>query len=112
MSPDTSRRFATTAVRMTAGLLVWGVVVYGLIGLTCERGWSGAPTAAAVIAITLAAMAGVGWLLRAGLLRLRSARDSPERFRAATETGTAALALVAIGWAGLPPLLVPACGLY
>ena len=113
MTTDPPRRFATTAIRMTAGLLVWGghlAIVYGLIGLTCERGWSGAYGAAAVVAVTIAALAGVGWLLLIGLHRLRSAGDRPERFRAATESGTAALALVAIAWAGLPALIVPACG--
>lgn len=97
--------FAATALRMSSGVLVWGLhfaVIYGYTGLACARGFGhtvpwviGVASIAAVLAVVVIIVAGY---------RQRAVFES---WMMAT---LAAFALVAIVWEAIPVLIVPVCG--
>lgn len=95
--------FAATALRLSAGVLVWALhfaAIYGFTALACARQLP-APVPWAVALATLAAAAGCLLILRQELAR--------PGFEAWLAAGLAALALLAIVWEALPVLMVPPC---
>lgn len=97
--------FAATALRMSSGVIVWGLhfaAIYGITGLACARG---APQAA-LIGVALATLFAVALLLPIVLAGWRRRA----RFEPCFMAALAALALLAVVWEALPALWVPTCG--
>jgi hypothetical protein len=97
--------FAATALRISAGVIIWALhfaAIYGASGLFCARGFPElvAPTIAAFTAIAVVAALAViaaGWRRRA-------------EFEPWLSASVAGFGLVAILYEGLAVLLVPICG--
>ncbi len=117
----TIRRSGPAFVGMMGPYIVWAahfVAIYGVNGLFCARPWmrgdiAGLPLApTVVVALTVAALALLGWIMAAALRGPGPAEGaSPEarRFvRAFTLLSTGA-AFVGVLWDGLPALQVPPC---
>ena len=111
MSTAPRPSFARTAGLTLAGLLIWAAhltFVYGFTGLACARptwGLSGDgpdATEAAVAAATLAAALAIF----ATIVVARRAADAFSRW---LSISISLLALVAVGWAGMTVVIVPAC---
>lgn len=102
---STSASFRRTALRISAGVVVWALhfaTVYGFTALACARGWERAVPvvvagASAAAAAVLVAIIVAGW--RQGA-----------RFEPWLSATLAAFALVAVAYETLPVLLLPACG--
>lgn len=97
--------FAAAALRMGAGVAVWGLhfgAVYGGTALACARG---VPQAApwAVALATVCAIVALLWVVRAGW------RERPA-FEPLLSASLAGFALLAVLWEAAPALWVPACG--
>jgi hypothetical protein len=118
-----SWRYTVETLRMTGGLIVWGVhlgAVYAWSGLLCARGWDaeqllGVPAVPfGIAAATLPALAGAALLLALTLRDLRRGDDPPgsgRRIASGIGAWAAAFALVGVCWTALPALtVVPACG--
>ena len=97
--------FPLTALRISAGVIVWTLhfaAIYGVTGLACARGWTSiiAPSIGAATALAAAACIAIivgGWRRRA-------------EFESWLSASVAALALVAIVSESIPVLSVPPCG--
>ena len=97
--------FPLTALRISAGVIVWTLhfaAIYGVTGLACARGWTSiiAPSIVAATALAAAACLAIivaGWRRRA-------------EFESWLSASVAALALVAIVYESIPVLIVPPCG--
>jgi hypothetical protein len=97
--------FPLTALRISAGVIVWTLhfaAIYGVTGLACARGWTSiiAPSIGAATALAAAACIAIivaGWRRRA-------------EFESWLSASVAALALVAIVYESIPVLIVPPCG--
>jgi len=100
----TAMSFTATALRMSSGVIVWGLhfaAIYGATGIACARG---APQAA-LVAVALSTLLAVALLLPIIVWNWRRRAQFESWFAAAT----AALALLAVVWEALPALWVPAC---
>jgi hypothetical protein len=97
--------FAATALRMSSGIIVWGLhfaAIYGITGLACAR----AAPQAALTGVALATLAAVALLLPIVVSGWRRRAQFESCFAAAV----AAFALLAVVWEALPALWVPTCG--
>ena len=109
-----ARPFAATALRMSAGVIVWAAhfaVIYGFTGLACARRfhdtgavWTGAVPW--VIGIATAVAATLMALLIVPALRAREANDFVQWMGAAI----AGLALIGILYEAVPVFMLPVCG--
>jgi hypothetical protein len=92
-----------TALRISAGPLLWALhfaALYGFTALACARGFAAAiPWVIAVSTVVLAAAA-AGFMVR----------SSKEEFVGWLGAALTAFSLVAILWQALPVLLVSPCG--
>jgi hypothetical protein len=96
--------FPLTALRISAGVIVWTLhfaAIYGVTGLACARGWTSiiAPSIGAATALAAAACIAIivaGWRRRA-------------EFESWLSASVGALALVAIVYEAIPVLIVPIC---
>jgi hypothetical protein len=108
-----ARSFARTALRMSAGVIVWAVhfaVIYGYTGLACARRfhdtgaiWTGAVPWVIGIATAIAAALMVVLILPA--LRARESPDFVQWMSAAI----AGLGLIGILYEALPVFMLPVC---
>ncbi|MCW5659434.1 MAG: hypothetical protein KIT60_17150 [Burkholderiaceae bacterium] len=97
--------FAATALRMSSGVIVWGLhfaAIYGITGLACAR----AAPQAALIGVAVATLFAVALLLPIVVSGWRRRQEFESCFAAAV----GALALLAVIWEALPALWVPTCG--
>ncbi len=97
---DPDFRFWPTALRMSAGVIVWALhfaVIYGFTALACARGFGAAAPWVVGLATLVAAAA-------AGLLILT---NSESEFTRWMTTAVAGAALIAILWEGMTAFLVP-----
>ena len=104
---------------MTSGLVFWAAqftIIYGMTAVACARGWWRISlfgldiVRAGIAAATLLAFAATALVLWQALARSRAARnESSELFVATVTLWVCGLALVAIVYNGLPPLILPAC---
>ena len=116
--PDRAN-FAAVTGAVLAGLLIWAAhftVIYGFTGLACARGLAnqqvlgfGLIDVVVVGATILALLAAAAVLMRA--LRFANASEQAESvpFLRWTAAMSAALAMIAILWEGLPALLISGC---
>lgn len=112
-------RFTRTTFFIWGGLLIWAadfLFVYVFAALACARGFEHMRIAGVgvvqfmTLAASLAASIGAVLLMRRALSELRSgAPASTCRFHAFLSASLSGLALVAIAWSALPPLLSPTC---
>lgn len=108
------RPFGATALRMSAGVIVWAAhfgTIYGFTGLACARQFhdAGAVWVGAVpwvIGIATAVAAALMALLIAPALRASRTNDFVEWMTAAT----AGLALIGILYEAVPVFMLPICG--
>ena len=97
--------FALTALRISAGVIIWVLhfmAIYGITALACARGMTGLVVPAIAVS-TIAAGALAITVIVAGWRR----RESFEHWLSATIGG---LALLAIVFEALPVLILPVCG--
>jgi hypothetical protein len=96
--------FASTALRISSGPLVWALhfaVVYGGTALACARGVRDAVAWNVGVATAVAAMLLVAIIVREWRRRAR--------FEGWISAAIAAFALLAVGWEALPLLFVEPC---
>lgn len=107
----------STLVGIAAPMGVWAlhlVAVYSVQGLTCAEGWSPRAGFWTMLALTLPALAGIGWLGARAWRASRAATGADAVSRrtrfAAQATGLCAiLAAVAVLFTLAPVLLLPVC---
>ena len=107
------RPFATTALRMSSGVIVWAAhfaVIYGYTGLACARRFhdAGAVWVAAVpwvIGVATAVALVLMVLLIAPAVRASRTNDFVEWMTAAT----AGLALIGVLYEAVPVFILPVC---
>ena len=97
--------FGTAVLRISAGVLVWGLhftAMYGFTALACARGW----TAAVVPGVLLTT--GIAVLLTAAVIMagLRRRRE----FESWLGAWIGGFALIAILYEAAPLFIIPACG--
>lgn len=99
-------RFAATTGMIFGGLLIWAadfVVTYGLAAIACARGLAGWPLPWILTGIHVLAVIGIVMLLRRAVTRDHGTGNAAlVRFLCVT---LSTLALLAILWGALPPLL-------
>ena len=112
----TRASFGGTALRMSAGVIVWAVhfaVIYGFAGYACARGLPGPVPWVVGIATLVAAAACVaiaaGALFPDEGLGMPWRRAGERRFPAWMSASLALFALVAVVWEALPILWVAPC---
>jgi hypothetical protein len=96
--PDPDFRFWPTALRMSAGVMVWAAhftVVYGFTALACARGFGGASW-----------VVGAATALAALIAVVIIAKNRHREFTRWISAAVAGAALVAILWEGITPLFV------
>ena len=114
-----SRSFLADSLRMSGGLLIWGLhlgVVYGWAALVCARGWADrrwlglGPIDLGTAAATVAALAASAWLVAAGRRERRGDATESGRFAGAVTVAVAGFALLAVAWTALVAVVVqPPC---
>lgn len=96
--------FVTTALRLSAGVIVWSLhfaVIYGFTALACARGMA----APVPWIIGVATLAGGG----ACVAIMVAALGRREQFESWVAAGVAGFALLAILWESIPVLTVAPC---
>jgi hypothetical protein len=96
--------FVVVALRMSAGIVIWGLhfaAIYGLTALACARGMPAWPPLVVAIATTVA-------LVALAVVFVRGWRRRGE-FEWWMSAAAAAFAIVAVVWEAVPALIVPAC---
>ena len=110
-------------VNMVAGLLLWAfhlLVIYATHAVVCARGWQDVEALGlgvvplAILLATVVALIGCAWVLINALRDLRQLHagndaDQPDLFLAYTTATIASFAILAIVWAAMPALFIPAC---
>lgn len=97
--------FTLTALRISAGVIVWVLhfaAIYGITALACARGWNALVVPAIAVATGVAVLAALA-IIVAGWRR----RGEFESWLSATIAG---FALIAIVYEAIPVLMVPVCG--
>ncbi|HEY8537561.1 MAG TPA: hypothetical protein VIL28_01770 [Steroidobacteraceae bacterium] len=112
-------RFTPTTLFVTGSLLIWLLtfaLVYVFAALACARGFAGMrlggmPLVPAVTTVcVLLAAIGTLWLVRRGLRYGRTQEaEEHSRFVGFVASASGVLALLALVWVGLPPLLIGGC---
>lgn len=117
MDRAVQHRFAPTAFFIWSGLLVWAadfLLVYVFAALACARGFAHLQIAGFSIVPFVTTLVSIVALLATAALMwpaLRRARNGPSsdqhsQFILFLAIALSALALIAIVWTGLPPLLL------
>lgn len=110
------RRFTPTALLIWSGLLVWAadfLFVYVFAAVACAQSFADARVfgvsvvAFATVLATIAALVATAAVIAYAWRRTRACRsDARERFVLFLTMSLGAIALVAIVWSALPPLLL------
>ena len=105
--------FGATALRMSAGVIIWAVhfaVIYGYTGLACARRFGESGDTWLVLVPWVIGVATAAGVLAAAAFIAPALRASREQFVERVSGGVAAFALLAMTLEAITVLWVPVCG--
>jgi hypothetical protein len=113
MLSHADENFGATALRMSAGIIIWAAhfaVIYGFTGLACARRFGASGDTWLMLVPWVIGLATAAALFAAAVFIAPAVRASREQFIAWVSGWVAAFAALAIVLEGISILWVPVCG--